>query len=84
MWRFEALRKVPLLAPLTPAQRSNLCTVLRAEHYKRGGVIIRQVLGLNVTSRLYIEIMLLYCMQSLCIQSFRPANHGISDVRAGR
>ena len=45
MWRFEALRKVPLLAPLTPAQRSNLCTVLRAEHYKRGGVIIRQVLG---------------------------------------
>ena len=43
MWRFEALRKVPLLAPLTPAQRSNLCTVLRAEHYKRGGVIIRQV-----------------------------------------
>ena len=45
MWRFEALRKVPLLAPLTPAQRSNLCTVLRAEHYKRGGVIIRQVPG---------------------------------------
>ena len=44
MWRFEALRKVPLLATLTPAQRSNLCTVLRAEHYKEGGVIIRQVL----------------------------------------
>ena len=44
MWRFEALRKVPLLAPLTPAQRSNLCTVLIAEHYGAGDVIIRQVL----------------------------------------
>ena len=43
MWRFEALRKVPLMAKLTPAQRSNLCTVLRAEHYKQGDVIIRQV-----------------------------------------
>ena len=45
MWRFEALSKVPLLAPLTPAQRSNLCTVLRAEHHRTGDVIIRQVLG---------------------------------------
>lgn len=43
MWRFEALCKVPLLALLTPAQRSNLCTVLRAERHAKGEVIIREV-----------------------------------------
>ena len=43
MWRFEALCKVPLLAPLTPAQRSNLCTLLRSERYTKGDIIIPQV-----------------------------------------
>ena len=43
MWRFEALCKVPLLSALTPAQRSNLCTVLRAERHAKGDVIIHDV-----------------------------------------
>ncbi|EIE24738.1 putative cGMP-dependent protein kinase [Coccomyxa subellipsoidea C-169] len=41
MWRFEALRKVPLFSTLTPPQRSQLCTVLKPLHVKAGTAIVQ-------------------------------------------
>ncbi|KAK9817313.1 hypothetical protein WJX72_012521 [[Myrmecia] bisecta] len=40
MWRFEALRKVPLLTFLSPAQRSQLCTALKPQHVPANSRVI--------------------------------------------
>ena len=43
LWRFEALRRVPILAQLTPAQRSSLCSAFIQEAASVGEDIIKQV-----------------------------------------
>ncbi|KAL0050057.1 hypothetical protein WJX82_003639 [Trebouxia sp. C0006] len=40
LWRFEALRKVPLLASLNAAQRSDLCTALKPRIFNAGESIV--------------------------------------------
>eukprot|EP00803_Ostreobium_quekettii_P004170 evm.model.scf_1272.6 EVM.evm.TU.scf_1272.6 scf_1272:45533-46716(+) len=42
VWRFEALRRVPILAQLTPAQRSSLCSAFKQESFKAGKRIVKQ------------------------------------------
>ncbi|DBA94882.1 TPA: cGMP-dependent protein kinase [Trebouxia sp. C0004] len=42
LWRFEALRKVPLLASLNAAQRSDLCTALKSRIFNAGESIVRK------------------------------------------
>ncbi|KAI7838861.1 hypothetical protein COHA_007362 [Chlorella ohadii] len=42
MWRFEALRKVPLLAPLTSQQRLALCTAFTAVSIRAGEGVIKK------------------------------------------
>ena len=40
LWRFEALRKVPLLAELTAAQRLKLCSAFVPRAIAAGGAVI--------------------------------------------
>lgn len=40
MWRFEALRKVPLLAGLTQAQRLALCNAFVQRHFSAGSTVV--------------------------------------------
>ncbi|KAL0041624.1 hypothetical protein WJX79_009879 [Trebouxia sp. C0005] len=42
LWRFKALRKVPLLASLNAAQRSDLCTALKPRIFNAGESIVRK------------------------------------------
>eukprot|EP00803_Ostreobium_quekettii_P011350 evm.model.scf_945.2 EVM.evm.TU.scf_945.2 scf_945:18680-23149(+) len=42
VWRFEALRRVPILAQLTPGQRSSLCSAFKQESFKAGKRIVKQ------------------------------------------
>ncbi|GMH33824.1 hypothetical protein BSKO_01658 [Bryopsis sp. KO-2023] len=42
VWRFEALRRVPILAQLTAAQRSTLCAAFTQDSYKAGEPIVKQ------------------------------------------
>ena len=42
MWRYEALRKVPILSKLTKTQRNKLVLVMQERTYQDGEVIIKQ------------------------------------------
>jgi len=43
MWRFEALRRVPLLSPLTNEVKAKLCSILKQQSYPASSEIITQV-----------------------------------------
>ena len=42
MWRYEALRKVPILSTLTPDQRWKLATAIKSSQYNDGEFIIKE------------------------------------------